>query len=82
MQGYVQGELFLVRNLNRRRLWTKTHRAFRGEGVFGEKFEPPEAPRHKSSELLRGRGPTSFGEDRATKGHKAMINDYYRHVFT
>ena len=28
----------------------------KGGGVFGEKFEPPEAPRHRSPELLRGGG--------------------------
>ena len=26
----------------------------KGGGVFGEKFEPPEAPRHRSPELLGG----------------------------
>ena len=29
-------------------------RALKGRMSFGEKFEPPEAPRHRGSELLKG----------------------------
>ena len=46
----------MVRNSNRRRHTATEAPGFRrGGGVFGEKFEPPEAPRHRSPELLRGR---------------------------
>ena len=42
-----QKETFLMRNLNRRRHTATDAPGFQGGVVFGEKFEPPEARRHR-----------------------------------